>query len=150
MTLFFLCKWKSLQQGFALCPVLSVMDSLEPIVWASLLLQLSACKADIYHHQLIVSEEVPYAYSSWQIHLSLSHCKASPKLLSLHGNCPSMIFFFFLLFFSGGFLEIVSGLVLSVEALIIFSVLQYVIFLAHMQCKKLCTQESLSISLLYG
>lgn len=40
------------------------MDSLEPIVWASLLLQLSARKTDIYHHQLIVSEKVPYACSS--------------------------------------------------------------------------------------
>lgn len=59
--LFFLFKWKSLQQGFALCPMLSVMDFLDPVVWASLLLQLSACEADIYHHQLIISDKVPYA-----------------------------------------------------------------------------------------
>lgn len=57
----FLFKWKSLQQGFALCPMLSVMDFLEPIVWASLLLQLSASEVDIYHHQLIVSDKVPDA-----------------------------------------------------------------------------------------
>lgn len=41
----------------------------------------------------------------------------------------------------------VSGLILSVEVLIIFSVLQHLISLVHMQCKKLCTQESLPISL---
>lgn len=82
LLVFFLFKWKSLQQGFALCPVLSVMDFLEPIVWASLLLQLSACEADIYHHQLIVSDKVLYACWSWRIHLSLAHCKASPELLS--------------------------------------------------------------------
>lgn len=55
--------------------------------------------------------------------------------------------FFLFFFFSGDFPKIVSGLVLSVEALIVFSVLQYVISLVHTQCKMLCTQESRPVSL---
>ena len=50
-------------------------------------------------------------------------------------------------FFSEAFLKIVSVLVLLGEVLIIFSVCQYVFSLVHMQCKKLCAQESLPISL---
>lgn len=119
--------------------MLIVIDSLEPVPWASLLIQLSAHIEDIYHHWLIIAEKVPYACSSLQMHLSLSYCNISPNFLSLHGSFPSKICL-------GGIIKIVSGSVVIRGFCNIFSSSVCHVF-RHMQCKKLCTQEIFPISL---